>query len=63
MSIVNCGNCNTNIDTDFNTDHEEECEEVCEYCNGTGEVDKMEQVYDGEPHYAPTGTEKCECQY
>lgn len=35
----------------------------CEICEDTGEVDKMEQVYDGEPHYAPTGTEKCECQY
>lgn len=38
-------------------------EEVCEFCLGTGETDRMEQVYKGEPYYAPIGTEKCICQY
>lgn len=37
MSIVNCGNCNINIDTDFDAEHEEECEE-CTHCNGEGIV-------------------------
>lgn len=37
-------------------------EKLCTYCNGTGEVDSMEQVYPGEPHQAPIGTRKCECQ-
>lgn len=42
-----------------------ECDvtEVCEFCRGTGEVDRMEQVYPNEPHYAPTGTEKCICTF
>ena len=41
-----------------------ECEvtEVCALCLGTGEVTTMETVYQGEPHVAPTGTEKCLCQ-
>lgn len=37
-------------------------EEVCPICSGTGEVTTMERVYPGEPHMAPIGTEKCECQ-
>lgn len=35
---------------------------VCAYCMGTGEVTVDEQVYPGEPHTAPIGTEKCVCQ-
>lgn len=34
-------------------------EKKCETCGGTGFVDKMEQVYAGEPHMAPTGSEPC----
>lgn len=37
-------------------------DEVCEFCGGTGEVTVDEQVYPGEPHYAPIGTRKCICQ-
>lgn len=37
-------------------------DEVCEFCGGTGEVTTMEQVYPGEPHYAPIGTQRCICQ-
>lgn len=39
-----------------------EVEEVCADCLGTGEVTTMEQVWAGEPHTAPIGTEKCICQ-
>lgn len=39
-----------------------EVEEVCADCLGTGEVTTMEQVYAGEPHTAPIGTQKCICQ-
>jgi hypothetical protein len=39
-----------------------EVEEVCEECLGTGEVTVDEQVYLGEPHAAPIGTEKCRCR-
>lgn len=35
---------------------------VCEYCVGTGEITVMETVYAGEPHQAPTGTQKCICK-
>ena len=35
---------------------------VCPLCGGTGEVTVMEQVYPGEPHVAPIGTQKCICQ-
>lgn len=34
----------------------------CQFCQGTGEVPVMEQVYPGEPHMADTGTQKCVCQ-
>lgn len=34
-------------------------EDVCETCGGTGVVSTMEQVYPGEPHYAPIG--ECAC--
>ncbi|MFA6158866.1 MAG: hypothetical protein WC763_04590 [Candidatus Paceibacterota bacterium] len=37
-------------------------EDVCEYCLGAGEVTVDERVYPGEPHMAPIGTEKCQCQ-
>lgn len=37
-------------------------DEVCEFCGGTGEITVDEQVYAGEPHYAPIGTRKCICQ-
>ena len=32
----------------------------CEDCNGIGEVHTMEQVWPGEPHMAPVGSETCE---
>jgi hypothetical protein len=35
---------------------------VCPICGGDGEVTTMEPVYSGEPHMAPIGTRKCECQ-
>lgn len=38
-------------------------EDVCEFCQGTGEVEKVEPVYQGEPHMAATDTQKCVCQY
>lgn len=43
---------------------EKECEveEVCAVCRGEGEITVDEQVYPGEPHMAPTGIRKCECQ-
>lgn len=34
----------------------------CPICGGTGEVTTMERVYPSEPHMAPVGTSKCECQ-
>jgi hypothetical protein len=39
-----------------------ETEEVCAVCHGTGEVRTMEEVYPGEPHTAPIGSQKCLCQ-
>lgn len=32
---------------------------VCRTCGGLGEVTTMEQVYSGEPHIAPIGTQNC----
>ncbi len=37
-------------------------EETCELCGGEGEITTMEQVWPGEPHYAPIGTQRCLCQ-
>lgn len=34
----------------------------CEFCEDTGENTIMETVYAGEPHQAPTGTQKCICR-
>lgn len=34
-------------------------EEVCETCGGLGVISCMEQVYPGEPHYAPIGESAC----
>lgn len=39
-----------------------EAEEVCAFCLGTGEIVVDEQVYPGEPHYAPIGTRECICK-
>lgn len=39
-----------------------EVEDVCYFCLGTGETTEMEQVYPNEPHMAPIGTRKCDCQ-
>jgi len=47
---------------DMGMDFEDEELEVCEYCAGTGEITAMETVYAGEPHQAPTGTQKCICK-
>lgn len=38
---------------------EDEESEVCETCGGTGEVDRMEAVYPGEPHMASIDTQPC----
>jgi len=48
----NCSEC-------FKEKEDKERVEVCETCGGTGEVDVDEQVYPGEGHMAPTGTEPC----
>lgn len=40
----------------------EEVEYDCDICEDTGEVSAMESVYAGEPHQAPIGVQKCECQ-
>ena len=37
-------------------------QEMCDMCDGSGEIAAMEQVWPGEPHYAPIGTQKCLCQ-
>lgn len=37
-------------------------DEECEYCGGTGEITTWEQVWPGEPHTAPIGTQTCICQ-
>jgi len=37
-------------------------EDVCEHCGGDGEVACMDYVYDGEPHMAMVGSQKCICQ-
>lgn len=50
------------IENSVEKEEEIETEEVCEFCGGTGEVTTMEQVYPGEPHLAPIGTQKCVCQ-
>lgn len=34
----------------------------CDICEDTGETTTMEQVYAGEPHVAPIGTQVCVCQ-
>lgn len=47
--------------TPMNNNNETE-ENVCEFCNDTGEVSVMEQVYANEPHMASTGTEVCICR-
>lgn len=35
---------------------------TCPICGGEGMVTVMEYVYPGEPHMAPVGSSKCECQ-
>ena len=48
--------------TIFSKEFQDEIGAICESCQGTGEVQKMEPVYPGEPHMAAIGTEKCICQ-
>ena len=36
---------------------------TCEFCEGTGEVPQMCQVYEGEGHMAPIDSRKCVCQF
>lgn len=52
IEIYTCSKCKKECDV----------EDVCEYCLGTGETTEMERVYPNEPHMAPIGTRKCECQ-
>ena len=39
-------------------------EQTCPFdlCDGSGEVLSSEQVWSGEPHYAPVGVRKCLCR-
>lgn len=52
-----------NQDQEKIEDVEEEDVEECEFCGGLNgeheDISTMEQVYAGEPHYAPIGSQRC----